>query len=292
MKPRTASDYRLLLWMLVLMPLTATVSLLQPRMAPWLMPLALYFAYCSGIASHWHNHRPVFHGRRCNQAYAAWLSACYGFPTFAWIPTHNQNHHKHGNGPGDLTRTDLHATRNTLWSAITYPLSSARRQVPAIAAYARAARGSHPWRFAEICLQYATVAVVHAGYLATAVLLHGFVTGALTYLLALGGPSAFGVWAILFTNYVQHVDCDPGSPHDHSRNFVSPALNWLVFNAGYHTVHHEQPGACWTRYPELHRARQARIDPALNPPSIAAYCWAVYVRPAWGSAATESARWA
>jgi fatty acid desaturase len=110
-------------------------------------------------------------------------------------------------------------------------------------------------------------------------------------LLALGGPSLCGLWAILFTNYVQHVDCDAGSPDDHSRNFVSPALNWLVFNAGYHTVHHEHPGVCWTRYPELHRARQARIDPALNPPSIVAYCWATYVRLPWGFASRE-ARWA
>jgi hypothetical protein len=69
------------------MPLTATASLLRPQLAPWLVPLALYFAYCSGIASHWHNHRPVFHGRRSNQLYAAWLSAWYGFPIFGWIPT-------------------------------------------------------------------------------------------------------------------------------------------------------------------------------------------------------------
>jgi hypothetical protein len=38
-------------------------------------------------------------------------------------------------------------------------------------------------------------------------------------------------------NYEQHVHTDPFSKHDHSRNFVSPTLNFLLFNNGFHAAH-------------------------------------------------------
>jgi hypothetical protein len=77
---------------------------------------------------------------------------------------------------------------------------------------------------------------------------------------------------MMFTNYIQHVHCDPWSPHNHSRNFVSKVSNWFVFQAGYHTVHHENPGTHWSKYPELHAARAHLIAPELNEHSISWFC--------------------
>jgi fatty acid desaturase len=95
--------------------------------------------------------------------------------------------------------------------------------------------------------------------------------------LVAGVPAGFASWSMMFTNYVQHVDCDPESSDNHSRNFVSPLQNWFVFDAGFHTVHHEQPGVHWSHYRRLHAARAAAIDPSLNQSSIFGFCFRRYL---------------
>jgi beta-carotene hydroxylase len=277
MKPRFSSDYRLLFWMFVLLPVVPLVALLEPALAPYMIPMGLYLAYCTGIASHNHNHCPVFHSKAMNEAYAMWLSVFYGYPTFGWIPTHNQNHHKFTNGPGDETRTGRYAPRNTWWYAVTYPIASIGYQGPAIRAYIQHALRHRPRVFRQIVGQYLAVVLGHGAYLVAAVWLHGWLLGSVTYLCAMGVPAGFAIWSVMFTNFLQHVDCDPASPDDHSRNFVGRRTNWLLFNAGYHTVHHENPGAHWSKLAALHAQRAGAIDPELNPATLFGYCASTYL---------------
>jgi beta-carotene hydroxylase len=277
MKLRFSEDYRTLIWALVLFPLAPTIAYARPALAPWLLPLNLYLAYCAGIFAHNHNHCSVFHGGRANAAYSAWLSVFYGAPLFTWIPTHNQNHHRYLNGPLDATSTRRRSSENSLWSAITYPFLSTLWQLPAIRDYVGQARRQHPRRWFEVRLQGAVLVVAHLAAISLAIALHGFEVGALTYALASAIPALFAPSAMMFTNYVQHVECDADSPHDHSRNFVGRISNWLAFDAGYHTVHHEHPGTHWSRYAGLHRAREAAIDPRLNESSIFSYCFKRYL---------------
>jgi beta-carotene hydroxylase len=82
---------------------------------------------------------------------------------------------------------------------------------------------------------------------------------------------------MMFINYLQHVHCDPWSAHDHSRNFVSPLCNWLVFNSGFHAAHHEHPGAHWSDLPALHAKIAPEIHPALCPSSILGFCMRAYL---------------
>jgi fatty acid desaturase len=124
MSVRNAADHRTLVWAFVLFPIVPIVGYVAPHLAPWLVPLGLYLAYCAGIFTHNHNHCPVFADQRANRAYAVWLSFFYGAPIFTWIPTHNQNHHRFVNGEGDATRTTRHGSRNTLWKALSYPFFS------------------------------------------------------------------------------------------------------------------------------------------------------------------------
>jgi fatty acid desaturase len=117
----------------------------------------------------------------------------------------------------------------------------------------------------------------HLGLAALAIALHGWKVGGFVYLSALGFPALFTLWAIMFTNYIQHVHADPWSRHNHSRNFVSPLNNFFVFNNGYHTVHHEHPGVHWSKYPALHAEIAHEIHPALNEGTIVGYTFRVYV---------------
>jgi fatty acid desaturase len=60
-------------------------------------------------------------------------------------------------------------------------------------------------------------------------------------------------------------------------------MNWLVFDAGYHTVHHEHAGTHWSSYPALHAARAARIAPHLIEDNLLGFCLRRYVleRSSW-----------
>ena len=272
MKLRFIEDRRTLFWALVLFPALPVLSYAKADLAPWLLPLSLYFGYCSGVLAHNHNHVPIFRDKRLNSLYSAWLSFFYGCPLFVWIPTHNQNHHRYLDGPGDATRTRELAARDSLWAAIIYPTRSAFAQSPAIWRYVRDARAQHPARFRQIVVQTATVVLGHAAAAALAVSIYGLAPGALLYACALGLPASYAAWSMMFTNYLQHVDCDHASADDHSRNFVSGWMNWLVFNAGYHTVHHEHAGRHWSTYPALHAARKGCISPRLIQRTILGFC--------------------
>src|SRR6478735_3631176 len=265
MQLRFIDDRRTLFWSMILFPALPALSYARPEIAPWLLPPALYLAYCAGVLAHYHNHTKVFRNKRLNALYSAWLSFFYGFPLFAWIPTHNQN--RYLDGPGDATRTSLLAAKDSLWAVLAYPTRSAVAQAPAILRYARDARARHPARFRQIVLETGTVVVGHVGAATLALALYGLTRGALLYACALGIPALSASWSMMFTNYLQHVGCDHTSADDHSRNFVSRWMNWLVFEAGYHTVHHEHAGSHWSAYPALHAARSARsarIAPHLN----------------------------
>jgi beta-carotene hydroxylase len=277
MKLRFAADRRTLLWSFVLFPALPVVSYAIPAIAPWLVPFGLYLAYCAGVLTHNHVHSPTFRGKRANALYGVWLSFFYGSPIFVWVPTHNQNHHRYLDGPGDFARIATLAPNNTLHAALCYPTRSAIAQLSAIWRYVTDCARHHPRRFRQILAQTLGVVLGHAFAVGLAIWWRGFAQGALIYGCAILLPALFASWSMMFTNYMQHVGCDPASPDNHSRNFVSPALNWLVFEAGYHTVHHEHPGTHWSAYPALHAERSSRIDSRLNEHSIFGYCLKTYV---------------
>lgn len=279
MKPRVAADYRSLFWTIVLCPLAVISAYLWPSRAIWILPLAAGLAYTVGAIAHNHNHCPTFSGRRSNAAFGAWLSLFYGAPIVFWIPTHNLNHHRHLNGPGDDTRTSRFSERDNLLVALLYPLRSTRVQLPVIKRFITQARRHNPALFRQILLQVTTLVGGHLLALGLACLLHGPLLGALTYALALGLPALFAPWSMMFTNYLQHVGCDPSSPDGHSRNFTEPVLNWLTFNGGYHTVHHEHAATHWSRYPELHRQRQPALASDLEQSTLLGYCVRRYLTP-------------
>jgi len=76
-------------------------------------------------------------------------------------------------------------------------------------------------------------------------------------------PQQVALFAIQCVNFLQHIETDADSEWNHSRNFVGPVLNGLLFNNGYHTVHHLKPGVHWSELPQLHAPYAERIHPSL-----------------------------
>jgi fatty acid desaturase len=274
---RYRADYRTLLWAFLLFPGVAFVQYARPGLVGWLLPLGLYLGFCAGVFSHNQNHCPTFKNKRANVCYAAYLSVFYGYPTFAWIPTHNLNHHKFVNKAGDATITWRNSRENTWTIASTYFFVSSYWQSGPIKEFMRKARAQNRSLFRQILTQYAITYGTHVLLLALAVRLHGWRLGPVVYVCAFGIPAFFALWSMMFINYIQHVHCDPWSAHNHSRNFVSKLGNFLVFNNGFHTVHHENAGAHWSLLPALHAKIAHEIDPALKQQSIFGFCLRSYL---------------
>jgi beta-carotene hydroxylase len=267
MLPRNAADYRTLVWVLIA-PVLVAAQFYDPTLVPYLSWLSCYFALACGVIAHNHNHCQTFTDKRANNLFGMWLSLFYGYPTFAWVPTHNLNHHKYVNTEGDATITWRFTNRHTLWVALSYFFVSSYYQSEPINAYIKNAKVKNPALYRRILTQYAVWIGAYVAAMGLAISLHGLTTGAYVWFFALGLPALFALWTIMLFNYDQHAHTDPFSEHDHSRSFVSPVLNYLLFNNGYHAAHHEHPGVHWTRLPQLHAAVSDKMHPELVQQSL------------------------
>jgi beta-carotene hydroxylase len=262
MRPRFAADYRTLTWVL-LTSMLAAAQYRWPAMLPYAWPLSCYFALACGVIAHNHNHCPTFSNKTVNRVFANWISIFYGYPTFAWIPTHNMNHHKYVNRAGDATITWRYSTKHNLVVAATYFFVSSYWQTEPIRAFIRKAKERNPALYRTILMQYATFATVHAALLTFAIWLHGFVPGIAVYLMVFVVPAFFALWTVMLFNYEQHVHTDPWSEHNHSRSWDGRLVNFLLFNNGLHAAHHEKPGLHWSQLRAVHEKLAPHIDPQL-----------------------------
>jgi beta-carotene hydroxylase len=249
----------------------------NPALVPYLGWLSAYFALACGIIAHNHNHCPTFTSKRANTLFALWISIFYGYPTFAWIPTHNLNHHRFVNTEGDATITWRFTNRHNALVASTYFFVSSYYQSGPINAYIANAKAKNPALYRRIMTQYFTWGGAYVALLGLAIALHGVRTGFYVWGFGLALPAFFSLWTIMLFNYDQHAHTDPFSEHSHSRSFTSPILNFLLFNNGYHGAHHEHPGVHWTRLPALHAEVESQIHPSLVQKSVWWYWFKQYV---------------
>ncbi len=89
-------------------------------------------------------------------------------------------------------------------------------------------------------------------------------------------PHQVSLFSVLIFNYVQHVHADEESEYDHSRNFTG-FLNTMLFNNGYHTIHHERAGIHWSETPAAHQKIAHTISPELIERSFWGYITRVYI---------------
>jgi fatty acid desaturase len=266
---RYTADWRTLLWTAI-GPAVVALQFARPDLVPYLWWISCYFALSFGVIAHNHNHCPTFTGRRANDVFGAWLSIFYGYPTFAWIPTHNLNHHRYVNTDGDATITWRFTNRHTLWVALTYFFVSSYYQSGPIKTFIRKAKASNPNLYRRILMQYAVWIGANAALLGIAMYLHGPAVGAFVYIASVLIPAFFALWTIMLFNYDQHAHTDPWS-QNHSRSFVGRTVNFLLFNNGLHAAHHESPGEHWSRLRAVHDKLAPHIDPSLLQKSLWLY---------------------
>lgn len=262
---RYKADIRTICYMIFTTGLFMSLWLMD-SVHPAVYALYMFMSVAVTVIAHNHNHLPIWKNSRLNALTDYWLTVFYGFPAFAWIPTHNLNHHNLNNKDGDYTITYRLTEHNHLMMLLFYPTMSSYYQQKPIRDYIKrfwTENRTKAWFFIS---QYAVLAL----WIAAAFIIDW--RKALYYVVI---PQQFGLFAVLIFNYVQHVHADEESPVNHSRNFTG-FLNVLLFNNGYHTVHHDRAGTHWSKTPELHAKVTAKIDPQLNERSFWWYIIRVY----------------
>lgn len=273
---RYREDWRSVACLLAAVTL-AVVQWNLPAWNPLLYVPYLFMGIVVAVISHNHNHLSIWKWKPLNQLTNYVISIHYGHPAIAWVPTHNQNHHKFNNREGDTGQSPGLFPRNNLLSLLTYPTYTGLRQQADIRKFLGTLRSKNRTAFAWAVSEY----VVFFGFMAFVFWLD-WRKALLYYFL----PQQFALFWIQVFNYVQHIEADPESKWNHSRNFVSPVLNALLFNNGYHTVHHDKPGLHWSRTPALHREYQKHIHPELLVKSWWGYMFYTFIwRPLTGAGA-------
>jgi fatty acid desaturase len=273
---RNSADARTVVCVL-LAPALVIVQIVRPDWIVYLCWISCYLALACGVVAHNHNHYPTFRSRWWNQALSNLVSIFYGYPVFAWIPTHNQNHHRYVNRPGDDTITWRHGNNHDVLHAASYFFVSSYSQGAPIREYIQDARLRHPERYRRIRFQYLIWAGMHTLALTVGLAAYGVADGVLVWLFVLGLPALFALSTIMFFNYEQHVHTDAWSEKNHSRNFIGPVTNFLLFNNGFHTAHHENPGLHWSELPEAHARIQSSIHPDLIQRNTLLYLFRQYI---------------
>lgn len=248
---RYKEDYKVVIWMIITSGLLV-INWLQPEFNWFTFLWACLMAVSVTTITHNHNHLRVWKNKWMNYFQDYWLTVFYGFPVFAWIPTHNKNHHKFNNREGDYTITYRVSESNNLFTLLSYPTVSSYWQQKSIKQFLENAWNKRKSRFFYYISEY----VVLAAWIGGALLLDW--KKALLYVVI---PQQVGLFAVLVFNYLQHVGADEESEWEHSRDMISPVMNALLFNNGYHTVHHDHPGVHWSKLPAEH----AKIEQNLNP---------------------------
>jgi len=228
----------------------------------------LFMSISVAVMAHNHNHLPMWKSKIMNILTDNWLTVFYGFPVFAWIPTHNANHHKFVNKEPDYTRTWRFTERNNLFTVLTYPSVSGFFQQSVVMNHFKETFSRNKNKFFLYGLQF----VVLISWIVGAFVIGGW-EKALVYVVL---PQQLSLFSVLLFNYVQHVHADEETKYNSSRNFTG-ILNFLLFNNGLHTIHHIHPTIHWSETPQEHAKIEHLIDDSLIESSFWYFLFKSYI---------------
>ncbi len=242
------------------------LDLRYPLAILWI-PVLWYFTFANCVINHNHQHRRIFRSRALNKIFDLLLTLAKGHSATTVVVPHNANHHRFSGSPGDWIIVDLAGSGPGILRLLRYiwraSLAMARQRRMPDAPRLSAVRGRQ-LRVERLVL------ILWVGCL---LWLNPRVT---TYsILPAWGLSMLSLVGV---NLLQHDGCDPFSKYNHSRNFVSRVGNWLLFNNGYHSIHHTHPSMHWSLLREAHlREIAPRIDPSLIEGSVLNFLFTRYL---------------
>jgi fatty acid desaturase len=236
-----------------------------------IMALLCFLSFTCAVITHNTIHAPVFRSRRLERLLHLALTLTYGHPVAMFVPGHNLSHHQFTQTARDAMRTAKARFRWNLLNQLFFSVIVGGAVFKGNAEYAKHIRRHDRPAYRALLLQ----AGVFVAFIAVTLLLDP-----LLFVLFVLIPHQYAAWGIMGVNYFQHDGCDPNHPVNHSRNFVGRFVNYLLFNNGYHGVHHMYPTVHWSRLPEVHDLKvRPTIHPALDQENFVAYLFRAYIYP-------------
>lgn len=232
--------------------------LFTPEYCFWTVLTAL-FCFFSATVVHNSIHVPMFGTSKNehwkNKVWQYTLCCSYGYPVSTLIPGHNLSHHKFTQTSKDMIHTDqLQWSHNLINLILFFPTCVKNILIQDHEYLEHQRKMGKP-------LYYQAMREV-AWLIAHQVLL-GYLNFQ-AWLWVIFPPQAFGKFAIISMNLLQHDGC-PGPEEDKynfARNFTGTIINYFTCNNGYHTIHHMQPGLHWTEIPKAHAEK---VEPYCHP---------------------------
>lgn len=231
-------------------------------------------SFQGAVQTHNAVHTPVFRQRWLNKIYQVVLTCTYGHPVSSYVPGHNLSHHKHTQKAKDIMRTSKARFRLNILNGLFFFFLVTPGIMRADLAYTTSTRTRHPRWYRQAKIEMAALQLMQISLLAWSYFgLHDLSRFVFFWFI----PHTYAAWGIVTMNLIQHDGCDEDSEYNHSRNFVGGVVNWLVFNNGFHTVHHHKPGLHWSLTAAEHASTVApHIHPNLEQQSLLGYIWRTY----------------
>jgi beta-carotene hydroxylase len=229
--------------------LTVTGLSLLPfvhALATWQLVLVwaavAYLRTFCAFVQHNHSHLPVFRRGLLNRVFDVILMLNTGYPSAIWQLHHNLGHHRDYLNPElDVARTTRRGSR-TRMSRWVYALHGNLTILrDAIRIGLRRGNKGHPTLLVklalELCLQILITALLFAA--------RPWLT--LSFFVIPNLLIAFLVW---WESYPHHLDLPVTDVYDASMTAEARDYNFMTFNIGHHTAHHQKPTLHWSLLPE------------------------------------------
>jgi len=238
--------------------------------------VSLFSFFCATIV---HNvvHCALFQSKHAmlNSLVYYILSVSYGHPVSAFVPGHNESHHKYTELMRDPMRTSKLRYRWNLLNFLLYQPTVAVAVFRNDLEYALLQRALGRPFFRRMMSE-------HAVNLACTIFL--LYNSPLKFFLYYYVPHLVAQWGIVSINHLQHDGCDVNENRSQygniARNFTDKALNYLTCNNGFHSIHHMKPQLHWSLLPLAHEELVVPfLHPALDQKSITHYLFKAYVAP-------------
>lgn len=233
-------------------PITLVVATLALAVLPFFVHLPLWLLAAVWVAvlylrtfapfiQHNHAHLPVFNSRALNVLYDVVLAQNTGYATALWELQHNRGHHRHFLEPEKDVATVNYPGTNTpmprWYYAVRGNLTIHRDAVRIGLDERRANRKSLlPKLSFELFVQTAITAV--GLWISPWLTLAFFVV-----------PNALSALLVWWQSYPHHHELPTESIYTASITDDTGFYNWMTFNIGHHTAHHEKPTLHWSLLP-------------------------------------------
>ncbi len=237
---------------------------------PIVIGLSLLSFFCA-VTVHNTIHQPIFKNKLMNKIYQVILSFTYGHAVSAYVAGHNFSHHHHAQEPTDRIRTTQLRFKWNFLNQFLFFFVIAPGIMKDENLFAKKMYKENPRWFWQYVMELVIVLGVKFFLL--------FYNWELAILI-LFIPHTYAAWGIVGTNFWQHDGCDKDSKYNHSRNFIGSVLNYVAFNNGFHTAHHDKPELHWSLLPAYHKENiEPHINPNLNQTNLFTYLWKTLILP-------------